>query len=165
MAGKFDPNRFWARVSKTDTCWIWTGSKTTQGYGMIRVDGQHVYAHRWSYEQANGQIPQGLEMDHLCRNPSCVNPSHLEAVTHRENGIRGNSPCAENARKTHCPHGHSLEDAYIYRARGRTGRMCRTCKLEREARIYWGNSEEYRETKRAYARAHGKAYRAAGRDK
>jgi hypothetical protein len=82
-------SRFWSKVTKTETCWIWTGSDNAIGYGRISVDGRLHYAHRWSYEQARGPIPDGWVVDHLCRTPQCVNPSHLEAVTHHENNVRG----------------------------------------------------------------------------
>ena len=70
-------------------CWIWIGSIVGSGYGQIRIDGVNVYAHRFSYEQKHGKIPKGLEMDHICRVRNCVNPDHVEPVTHKENVIRG----------------------------------------------------------------------------
>jgi HNH endonuclease len=94
-------DRFWAKVDKNGpvpeerpelgACWIWTKSGSKRGYGSFRPGGERrkVPAHRWSYEAANGPIPEGLELDHLCRNHPCVRPSHLEAVTHRVNMQRG----------------------------------------------------------------------------
>ena len=70
-------------------CWLWTGATDRKGYGQFRSKGAHVKAHRWSYERLVGPIPEGLQIDHLCRVPGCVNPEHLEPVTHRENQVRG----------------------------------------------------------------------------
>lgn len=84
--------RFWARVEKTDECWLWLGGGCGNGYGHFRggevgIDGRrrYVLSHRWAYEQAVGPIGDGLEIDHLCRTKTCVNPGHLEAVTHEVN--------------------------------------------------------------------------------
>lgn len=76
--------RFWSYVDKSEGCWNWTGSKTS-GYGNIRHEGRGLYAHRISYEFAHGPIPDGMVIDHICHNPACVNPAHLQAVTHRQN--------------------------------------------------------------------------------
>lgn len=84
--------RFWPKVNKTDSCWLWTGAKTGAGYGMIREvghGGKMLMAHRVAYELLVGPIPEGLFLDHLCRTPLCVNPAHLEPVTCRENMRRG----------------------------------------------------------------------------
>lgn len=80
--------RFWTKVNKTETCWIWMGSKDWQGYGQFWIQKKLFPAHRWSYERLVGPIPVGLQIDHLCRTTSCVNPSHLEPVTQRENVLR-----------------------------------------------------------------------------
>jgi hypothetical protein len=87
-------DRLWAKVEKADVdaCWEWTGSRTPHGYGQIRESGVGsalVHAHRVAYEAAVGPIPEGLEIDHLCRNRACCNPAHLEPVTHQENIQRG----------------------------------------------------------------------------
>lgn len=82
--------RFWAKVEKTDGCWLWQGYKTVMGYGRINVDGHAVGAHRVAYEMLVGPIPVALTLDHLCRNPGCVRPDHLEPVTLAENSLRSN---------------------------------------------------------------------------
>ena len=82
-------DRFWAKVQKTDTCWLWTAYRLPSGYGQFGLNGKMVYAHRWSYEQVHGPIPKGMHIDHLCRVKHCVNPDHLEVVTCRENAMRG----------------------------------------------------------------------------
>lgn len=84
-----DADRFWAKVEKTDTCWLWTAGTNGCGYGRFWFDGRFVYAHRWAYEQVHDTIASGLVLDHLCRNPSCVRPDHLEAVTESTNVLRG----------------------------------------------------------------------------
>lgn len=81
--------RFWDKVDKTGLCWLWTGGQNGRGYGRFSVDGRLVYAHRWAYEQANGAIGDGSVIDHLCREPRCVRPDHLEPVAHGENTSRG----------------------------------------------------------------------------
>jgi hypothetical protein len=82
--------RFWRRVEKQPSgCWEWQGALSEWGYGSLVIVGRKVPAHRFSYEIHTGPIPEGLVIDHLCRNPSCVNPEHLEAVTNEENIRRG----------------------------------------------------------------------------
>lgn len=85
--------RFWMKVDRTDTCWLWTASKTRNGYGMfgVSIDGKVTTspAHRWAYEMLVGPIPTGLQIDHLCRVRHCVNPAHLEPVTGTQNIRRG----------------------------------------------------------------------------
>lgn len=86
--------RFWAKVDRSGDCWRWTGALARGGYGFAVVgsrDDPQRYrnAHRFAYELSVGPIPEGLELDHLCRNRRCVNPAHLEPVTHSENMRRG----------------------------------------------------------------------------
>lgn len=85
-------------IDKITGCWIWQGSKISTGYGNLRVNGEYYLAHRYMYELINSKIPENLELDHLCRNPLCINPKHLEAVTHAENCRRGS--CAKLSDKT-----------------------------------------------------------------
>jgi hypothetical protein len=97
-----------ARVNIAGECWEWQGSIQSAGYGKFQQDGLTILAHRASYEAHVGPIPDGLQLDHLCRNRRCVNPSHLEPVTLRENVLRGEGPSAMQARQTHCIHGHEF---------------------------------------------------------
>jgi len=80
------PQRFYDKVEyRSGNCWLWRGSRTNEGYGTFRIDGKMNTAHRWAYEAEHGPIPSGLQVDHLCRMRGCVNPLHMEAVTHAEN--------------------------------------------------------------------------------
>lgn len=114
-------------------CHIWTASTGTWGYGQFKiisgVGNPMRPTHRIAYELMYGLIPQGLQIDHLCRVPRCVNPFHLEAVTPAENKARGMSPAALNARKTHCPQAHPYSGDNLY-VDPRGGRHCRTCMRE-----------------------------------
>ncbi len=107
-------------------CWIYAaGRATSSGYHQVWVGQRQRYAHRVTYEALVGAIPEGMVIDHLCRNRACVNPSHMEPVTQQENTLRGNGPAAINSRKTHCPQGHALTAENIYGAPMR--RQCKTC--------------------------------------
>lgn len=132
-------DRFWEKVEKSDGCWLWLGAKNKLGYGSFGAGslGSNA-AHRFAYEALVGPIPEGLELDHLCRNPSCVNPSHLDPVTHHENILRGNAPPAINARKTHCKRGHEFTPDNTYTLKssdGRDLRDCRTCRNEAQRKL------------------------------
>lgn len=108
-------------------CWVWTSTRSRKGYGRFRSSGRQVQAHRFAYELHVGSIPEGLQLDHLCRNTSCVNPEHLEPVTNKENTLRGGNRAAVNARKTHCDRGHPLEgDNLRVSSSGR--RICKACR-------------------------------------
>lgn len=124
--------RFWSKVDKTDGCWNWT-AVTDGRYGTFAMGNRRPKAHRVLWEHINGPITAGLELDHLCRNTLCVNPAHLEAVSHRENTLRGDGPSARHARKTHCKYGHLLDGDNLH-VDPRSGmRQCRTCKRRRDA--------------------------------
>ncbi len=125
------PERFMEKVSVAGDCWVWTGQKR-RGYGRFWNFGRNVSAHRFAYEQSVGPILPGLSLDHLCRNPSCVNPDHLEPVTQRENVLRGAGLPAINANKSHCKQGHEFDEQNTYRWRGE--RQCRECTRVRLAK-------------------------------
>jgi hypothetical protein len=130
--------RFWAKVNKTETCWLWTGASNQAGYGSVTIDGQQYYAHRIAYQWLIGPIPSGLPLDHLCRQTACVNPSHLEPVTQRENVMRGLSPGLAAARqlgKTECPQGHPYDETNTY-IRPSGARECRICAKRHVAEHY-----------------------------
>lgn len=126
--------RFWEKVQKTDTCWFWTGYiHTRTGYGRISMGGRRGpvrEAHRVAWELTYGSVPNGLELDHLCRVRHCVRPTHLEAVTHLVNTRRGMTAEVARARqlaKTHCPQNHPYDGTnLVIDEKGR--RRCRTCR-------------------------------------
>ncbi len=122
--------RFFKKVKMTESCWLWTGPALSHGYGAFGLGPRNlgpVRPYRWCYEFLVGPVPTGLELDHLCRNRLCVNPSHLEPVTHTENVMRGMSPPAVNARKTHCKRGHEFTKDNTVIMNGGRGRQCRYC--------------------------------------
>jgi hypothetical protein len=116
----------YASIQPIDQCWEWRGARDPNGYGTFTVARKVThFAHRYAYELFVGPIPEGLVIDHLCRNRGCINPTHMEPVTNAENVLRGEGPTAVNARKTHCKRGHPFDDVntYVY-AKGRACRMC-----------------------------------------
>lgn len=127
-------DRFWTHANRNDGCWVWSGTIGADGYGRIRVDGREHVAHRWGYETFVGPVPDGMQLDHLCRNRACVRFDHLEPVTAQENVLRGVSLAAENATKTHCPQGHPYEGHNVYVHPVKGYRVCRTCNRERSRR-------------------------------
>lgn len=173
-SGDREAERFWMKVAVAEDrsprgfgeCWVWTASLTGQGYGQFHPTGirGNVGAHRWSFEDQRGPIPAGFEVDHLCGRRNCVNPEHLHAVAPLENKMRGNSPTAINARKTHCVHGHPLSGDNLYAHRRKDGtlkRECRTCRREANRRVLQRHPDlrleriaylrEYRQRKRKAA--------------
>jgi HNH endonuclease len=140
--------RFWRKVNQRGTvvkpelgpCWQWLGVPHRGGYGRHSPGpGVMMYAHRYSYVLLVGPVPDGLQLDHLCRNRMCVRPDHLEPVTAKENVARGEAPTAIHGRKTSCDAGHPLtgDNLHVYtiRSSGTVGRRCRACGAER-AREY-----------------------------
>ena len=126
-----ESERFWKKVRKTKTCWLWTAVKSEGGYGQFHVKGsgktrKRSQAHRFAYEEVNGRIPDGLSLDHRCRVRACVNPGHLRPMPIRDNTLLGDGPSARNNRKRFCSHGHPLSgENLILRKEG--GRKCKAC--------------------------------------
>jgi len=157
--------RFFAKVEVSKTsfyngspCWEWAACLNRGGYGQFKYKREtSLAAHRRIYQWFVGTIPDGLELDHLCRVRHCVNPAHLEAVTHRENGLRGQSPVALAAQQTHCANGHPFtpENTYIFRKASGEIRQ-RACKICTRA---------YRAKSAARRRAYSKEYWAANRER
>lgn len=130
-------------------CWEWLRAMYSNGYGAVGYQGRQRLVHRISYEVFVGPIPEGLTLDHLCRNRACINPSHLEPVTQRENLLRGQTLTAAYAQRTLCKKGHPL----ITRSRG--GRWCPQCHAD--------NERENRKTPKRQAVI--RAYREKNRDR
>lgn len=137
--GKTPYQRFIEKVDHTENgCWQWTGTITRKGYGLFH-DEKMVAAHRWAYLHFVGSIPDGLQVDHLCRNRSCVNVEHMDIVTNRENVIRGNT--ARGGLRSHCDLGHEYTEANtIHRRDGQ--RACRQC--ARDLKKAWRQRQKER---------------------
>lgn len=145
---------FWKKVNKeTDSgCWDWTGYKNSEEYGRFYIahgkgERSIFLAHRIAYSELVASIPEGMVIDHKCKNHSCVNPDHLDVVTIKENVLRGDGPTAKNARKETCIHGHPLTDDNVYLEHNKNGsvyRKCRACRREVEEM----RSEAFRKAKR-----------------
>jgi hypothetical protein len=130
--------RFIERVEKTELCWNWGGCVLRGGYGQFWDGTKKIYAHRYSYQIHRGPIPEGLVVDHLCRNRKCVNPEHLEAVSASENIRRGDFarvPGSDSRftgvgiRKSHCIRGHNLEENATHTKGNPNFRRCRICNI------------------------------------
>jgi hypothetical protein len=134
--------RFWEKVQKTDKCWYWTASVTTNGYGQFHIDRRAFRPHRLSYELLVAPIPEGLVLDHLCKNILCVNPQHLEPVTQSENMRR--------ERKKKCIYGHT---DYVWNGKRR---HCRGCAREGRMRQH---SKQFREHLKRIGFQKGVGYR------
>lgn len=140
MQIKSDAERFRSFVEITADCWIWLGGRTPKGYGVFALKGKSVGAHQWAYRNLRGPIPDGLELDHLCRNTSCVNPAHLEIVTHGENLRRGTQ---YHRSLTACKRGHPFNERNTY-CRPDGARQCRICHNARS--IAWWARHRAKET-------------------
>lgn len=129
----FDVDDIWTHVqtrldrSAPGECWLWMGATAGSGYGHLGWCGEWFLTHRIAYQAVVGDIPDGCEIDHLCRVPLCCNPEHLEAVSHAVNVRRGVSPWADKRRQTHCKNGHEFTSSNTIVRRNGT-RECRTCK-------------------------------------
>lgn len=140
-------DRFWAKVEKTDGCWLWRASRSKEdGYGIVTDRGRKILAHRFSWELHNGPIPDGLLVCHTCDVKPCVNPAHLWLGTYSENTKdafnKGLVPTC--SRKTHCKRGHPLSgDNLAINSEG--SRLCRECRRMLGRR----NDTAYRQRKRA----------------
>ena len=110
-------------------CWEWTAGAFADGYGGFSVLSKNVRVHRFAWEILRGPIPDNLEPDHLCRNRLCINPNHIEIVTHQVNNLRGRTLTALHAQATHCPQGHPYDLFNTYYAKN-GGRCCRACHRE-----------------------------------
>ena len=109
-----------------DGCFVWEGADNRVGYGQISFQGKRWYTHRLAYTAAYGAIPEGMVLDHLCRNTLCFRPSHLEAVTQQVNTLRGRT-----GTKTHCNSGHEFDEVNTY-ITPYGHRFCRKCRALRE---------------------------------
>lgn len=119
---------------RTNECWEWSARRNPNGYCYLLAGGKTTVVHKYVYKKMIGEYGVGLVLDHLCRNRFCCNPKHLQPVTSRENILRGNGKAAENARKTHCPLGHSYSSDNL--VKNVTGRECRTCRLLKRREWY-----------------------------
>lgn len=114
---KHNPDDIWDMIDATGDCWLWQGWIATTGYGVFNMNDRQYLAHRLVYESLVALIPPGLTIDHLCRTKACVNPDHVELVSHGENARRA-------ARRFYCIHGHPLADGFVRRSGGRNCRQC-----------------------------------------
>lgn len=139
-----DEERFWRKVIRGsgDECWGWSGGTTNDGYGYLTLGREHSHrkmvAHRFSYELANGPIPDGLLVLHSCDNPPCCNPDHLRLGTQSDNMFEMASKGRSwQQLKTHCKHGHEFNEKnthYVAKRSG-SGRYCRSCNLAAVKRL------------------------------
>lgn len=161
--------KFWRYIEKSNEgCWIWIGRVDSKGYGRTDLMGEHNgFAHRLAYKVLVGQIPSGTEFDHVCHTQAlklglcqggndcihrrCVNPAHLEPVTHTINVRRGNSPSAIHSQKLTCPLGHDYTQ--ILNERGKPKRICLTCRTDRNVRNWADPLFRERERERRKSRA------------
>ncbi len=132
-------NRFDKKIARGKSCWNWIGATQSRGYGHMILRGKTKLAHRISYEHYVGKIPEGLTIDHICRNTLCVNPEHLQPKTQKDNNLCGISPTAINGRKKTCVNGHELsgKNIKVQVKKDGTRRRCLLCE-----KIYKRRSRE-----------------------
>ena len=151
------PKRFWEKIEPEPNsgCWIWIGASKQYGYGCFGWLGKIELAHRLIYRHMVGSIPDDLELDHKCRFPACVNPRHLEPVTHRENMLRGENPTALNSRRMICSNGHPFnpENTYIPPSEPRR-RRCRICMRKQQLAWDTAHAERCQWLKRRWLSGH-----------
>ena len=147
--------RFWAKVDKNGPiptnrpelgpCWVWMGGVMGKGYGHIWSGNRLRPSHCIAWEWAHGPMSEGLQIDHLCRNPRCVNVGHLDAVTGKVNVLRGEGPTAKHARQTHCKNGHPLsgDNLSFHKSGTRRYRNCKTC-----VRLKWDKIKDVKNAAR-----------------
>ena len=122
---------FWDKVDTYGVCWEWIAGKTGRGYGQFKTGHKNIPAHKYSYALLVGPVPEGKQLDHLCRNRACVCPDHLEIVTNRENVLRGSGVTAQNARKTHCLRNHPFDGDNLRISVRDGSRACKQCERDR----------------------------------
>lgn len=131
-------------------CLVWLGHKNVGGYGLFRSNGKRSVVHRILWELKNGPVPEGLQLDHICKNPACCNLKHLRAVTPQVNVLYSDNACARNARKQVCP---KCGGAYAVHSDGQ-GRYCKSCTSEKatqRSRQRYYDDPEFRERQRIHA--------------
>jgi hypothetical protein len=139
----YDQNTSEYLIDLETGCWVWQRAKTKAGYGQVPIDGKMLYAHRVYYENNVGPIPEGLVLDHLCKNPACCNPDHLEPVTQAENMRRRRRPS--------CSHGHEMtgDNVYVTPAGNRQCRECNRARARDRVRLEGIAHRERRASKAA----------------
>lgn len=156
-AKKFLKRRLFSRTKKTKSCWIWQGT-TTRGYGMVSWKYYRGSTHRLSLLLVGRSVPRGLTVDHLCRVRNCLNPSHLEVVTTKENILRGESWAAKNSQKTHCKNGHEFTPKNTrWMPKGRQCWICCRARSLKWKRKVGYHSTLWKQGKRFYANNPGVA--------
>jgi hypothetical protein len=120
------PDRFWHKINKTDSCWLWMG-KIDDGYGRFFINGKHYLVHRMAYAVLKNKLQENTQVDHLCKVRNCINPDHLEEVTSKENTRRGLSG-KFNTDPNKCPYGHDYDYLLEGKAKGSVYLSCNKCK-------------------------------------
>lgn len=150
--------RFFARINKTDTCWIWSGCKDTAGYGQLRIGKRMGLTHRVSWEIHNGPIPSDALVLHRCDVRSCVNPAHLFLGSYSDNAIdRDRKRRGRHSRLTHCRNGHpyNSDNTYLHLRSG--WRQCRICRDKaNEKDVVRQQTPEFKAKKKEYMRLYFK---------